>query len=98
MSDEHRKAIQEKVIPQLEKIAASDATSTMWKAPDLHFPIDVLLEEITAAGFEVDDDSFDTNGWQWDWWIKMEKNGSRYTLSGSGWYGGLKFYVSEEAI
>lgn len=38
----------------------------------------------------------DTNGWQMDWWEDYTHNGIKYTLSGSGWYGGISFYKSEE--
>jgi hypothetical protein len=43
------------------------------------------LEELGAE----ESDDFDTNGWQYDYWIKLEYNGKKYCLSGSGYYGNL---------
>lgn len=39
-----------------------------------------ILED--DLGFEEVD--FDTNGWQWDFWITMRKDGVGYAISGTG--------------
>jgi hypothetical protein len=36
-------------------------------------------------------DLMNTNGWQWDFWIELEYNKEKYTLSGSGFYGEMIF-------
>lgn len=49
-----------------------------------------LLRECLIEGLyhhTWDDDSFDTNGWQWDYWHNFSINGHLYTASGSGYYG-----------
>ena len=47
-------------------------------------PADVQ-EYITSIGGELDD--FETNGWQWDYWVKVKIGESNYMLSGDGYYG-----------
>ena len=32
---------------------------------------------------------FETNGWDWDYWIHVEHGGHHYTVAGSGYYGGV---------
>lgn len=44
-----------------------------------------------SLGAEDLKDKFETNGWQWDFWQYYELNGQQYMLSGSGYYGDLKF-------
>lgn len=38
----------------------------------------------------------DTNGWDYDFWITYIINEEKYVISGSGYYGNLKFYKDEE--
>lgn len=92
MYEAYAKAIQEQVIPHMELVTKTTET---WKAK-LHFPAGALVQEAEKAGFTTHQDDMSTNGWQWDWWIDMEKDGVRYTLGGSGYYGGLQFFLSEE--
>lgn len=33
----------------------------------------------------------DTNGWDWDFWVTYIIEEKKYTLAGSGWYGGISF-------
>lgn len=45
---------------------------------------------LKSLNFEQGD--FDSNGWDWDFWMTYYKDGEKYTLSGSGWYNnGLTF-------
>jgi hypothetical protein len=95
MYEAYSKAIQEQVIPHLNEVCKTKET---WKA-ELHFPVGALVEEAKKDGFTLDDeyrDFLDTNGWQWDWWFNLEKDGEHYTMGGSGYYGGLSFFVKEE--
>lgn len=48
-------------------------------------PIANALEKLGAT---VDHDNFDTNGWQWDWWLPAKYQGKKISLSGCGYYGG----------
>ena len=37
--------------------------------------------------------NFDSNGWDWDFWMEYFKGDKKFILSGSGWYNnGLSFY------
>ena len=37
--------------------------------------------------------NFDSNGWDFDFWMEYFKDGKKFTLSGNGWYNnGLSFY------
>ena len=92
MYDIYEKSIQKEVIPHMEEVCKTKQT---WKGK-LHFPVGALVQEAEKAGFTVHQDDMSTNGWQWDWWIDMEKDGERYTLGGSGYYGGIRFFVAEE--
>jgi hypothetical protein len=72
-----------------------------WSDEKLHHPagaiIDAVLtikgmaKNITGEGRK----GFDTNGWQWDWWQQFTYEGKDYTLSGSGYYGGHSFHLSD---
>ena len=86
-------SIQDQVIPHIEAAAASGEG---WLDKSAHFPVDALFTELDGAGFNVNIETFGTNGWQWDWWVTVEKGGKKYTLGGSGYNGGLAFYEYEE--
>ena len=51
---------------------------------------DVIDTYLKSEGLEQG--NFDSNGWDWDFWMEYQKGGKKYTLSGSGWYNtGLSF-------
>lgn len=62
------------------------------KNPDMKEYIDFSEKQISPSqlkdilendlGFEEVD--FDTNGWQWDFWITMRKDGVDYMIAGTG--------------
>ena len=37
------------------------------------------------------DKEFETNGWQWDYWVECYYKGTVYQISGSGYYGNCRF-------
>lgn len=40
--------------------------------------------------------NFDSNGWDWDFWMEYYKENKKFILAGSGWYNnGLSFYSEE---
>lgn len=47
-----------------------------------------VIEHIESLG-GLRDTPFETNGWQWDYWIRVEHGDHEYTVSGSGFYGGV---------
>jgi hypothetical protein len=88
----------------LPKIQAVLDTGTPFEDEQLHMPVEAIVNGIlsipgvTRKKFEdarYGIDGFDTNGWQWDWWQHFTHNGKEYTLSGSGYYGGHSFQLSD---
>jgi len=51
-----------------------------------HSTLSDIMNHLEANGF-IDNEDMDTNGWQWDFWRTVRKNGTHYQLSGSGYYG-----------
>jgi len=86
-------AVRTHVLPEINKVVSGELEK--WKS-ELHFSVDLLFKAMEADGFEVDRDSMETNGWQWDWWMEVKKDGKPFTIGGSGFYGGLSFYPSEK--
>jgi hypothetical protein len=89
------------LLPNIKRVLETGET---WKDDQLHHPVDAIVSAIlTIPGMarkSVDGGSygiegFDTNGWQWDWWQHFTHGDKEYTLSGSGYYGGHKFHVSD---
>jgi hypothetical protein len=53
---------------------------------DTMFPMDDFKEIMDELGFE-ENDTFDTNGWQVDFWWEFKKEDKVFTLGGSWYYG-----------
>jgi hypothetical protein len=53
-----------------------------------------VVSILNCMGANVDED-FDTNGWQYDYWIKFTFKDRRYQVSGSGYYGNMVISESE---
>ncbi|HSE99857.1 MAG TPA: hypothetical protein VLA48_03090 [Nitrososphaeraceae archaeon] len=50
-------------------------------------------EYLKSESCEQED--FDSNGWNWDFWMTYSKDDKKFTLSGGGWYNnGLTFSVT----
>jgi hypothetical protein len=49
----------------------------------------LAISILESLGADVSDD-MDTNGWQYDYWIKFTYNGNKYCISGGGYYGTLE--------
>ena len=48
-------------------------------------PPGTIVAELEILGWERTE--FDTNGWQWDYWITMSKGPVNIQISGCGYYG-----------
>lgn len=77
-------------------------TGKPWKDEKLHHPAGAAIAAVLTIGGmakntteEGNREGFSTNGWQYDWWQEFTHNGKEYTLSGSGYYGGHSFHVSD---
>lgn len=77
----------DKFIPMIKEFIEK-----MKKSPDTKEYIDFYNQQISPSqlkdilendlGFEEVD--FDTNGWQWDFWITMRKDCADYMIAGTG--------------
>jgi len=74
-----------------------------WEDENLHLPAVAIIDAVLSIkgmkkGPDTDDarEGFVTNGWEWDWWQTFIFAGKSYTLSGSGFYGGHSFHLSDE--
>jgi len=87
-------------LPNKEEIKARASVVFFGEAKELdlaseHYPAGALISAIKEIdGVSEVDDGWTCNGWEWDWWREFDCKGVRYTLSGSGYYGGHKLYVS----
>ena len=90
MKQELTKEEKDQVIPNIMRVLE---TGEDWDDVNLHFPVGVLIEALREIdGVDVDEGSFDTNGWAWDWWQSFNYKDKTYTLFGSGWTGGLRCF------
>ena len=77
---------------EIDKVLSGEIKYT--KSNILIAPEDVG-QYLKSVGLEQED--FDSNGWDWDFWMTYSKDSKKYTLSGSGWYNrGLTFSRDEE--
>lgn len=90
------------LLPEIKQVLL---TGKPWEHETLHHPVRAIVSAIlTIRGMEravLEDgdygiEGFATNGWQWDWWQDFNYQGKRYTLSGSGYYGGHSFQLADE--
>jgi len=85
----------------LPKIHSVIDTGKPWEGKQLHYAAGAVIDavlSIPGMKKKASDDAvegFETNGWQWDWWQKFSHKGVDYTLSGSGYYGGHGFHLSD---
>lgn len=49
-----------------------------------------IVSYLEEMGIEVDTDTLDTNGWQYDYWLNFDYLDECYTIFGSGYYGNMK--------
>ena len=92
VKEEQVKAIQKEVLPGLNRVVSGELE--IWRSGH-HFPLGLLLQTLEEDGFDTFLDEMDTNGWQWDYWVNVEKDGKEFTVGGSGYYGGFAFYPKE---
>lgn len=72
---------------EIEKVLRGEFTSTSSNTLISPSEIDIYLK---SEGLEQG--NFDSNGWDWDFWMEYIKGDKKYILSGSGWYNtGLTF-------
>ncbi len=74
---------------EIDKVLKGEFNSTSSDILISPNDIDNYLKE---AGLQQT--NFDSNGWDWDFWMGYRKDEKEYVLSGSGWYNnGLTFSV-----
>ncbi len=95
------KAEQATIIPHIQGVLK---TGMAWNDEGMHHPAGAIIDAVlTIEGVKKSNvfgngngKGFDANGWQWDWWQKFSYKGKKYTLSGSGYYGGHSFSPADE--
>lgn len=79
---------------EIKKEALTEATKLIQKVLDgiedsVQFPFvspDEASQIIEKLG-AIDNEDFDSNGWDWDWWKEFTLGDKEYILGGSGYYG-----------
>jgi len=59
-------------------------------------PTNDVLGILKELGCIIDLDSFETNGWQYDWWCNFGYQEVSYTVCGCGYYGKISIIKIEE--
>jgi hypothetical protein len=73
---------------EIDKVLSGEITVT--NSHVLISPEEVNLY-LQSEGLEQG--NFDSNGWDWDFWMEYFKGDKKFILAGSGWYNkGLSFY------
>lgn len=80
----------------LENIKKVIKTGEGWKDKSAHLPVRNAINWLEEIGIIEADDSFESNGWSWDWWTTLTFDGKNYFLSGSGYDGGLSFELIKD--
>lgn len=89
LTDDEKRQVQDGVRSVL-------AGEKKWDAPELHFPSMAIIQAVVDIEGIIEIGDFETNGWQWDWWQTFLFDGQKFTLSGSGAYGGHSFFLADE--
>ena len=66
-------------------------TGVDWSTKD-SLPVQHVLDILLDVGCTLDEDSFEKNGFQYDWWYKFTYGGRLYTVEGCGFWGGLRIW------
>ena len=82
------KNTQELFLDDVKKVISGEKDKTEGYPLCPQDAIDCLEKKL---GFK-DLDEFDSNGWQYDYWIEVEFGEKEYIISGSGYYGNLHLY------
>lgn len=54
----------------------------------------MIGDHMETLGWEKGE--FDTNGWQYDWWLEFSKGDKSFTASGCGHTGAFNFAATEQ--
>ena len=58
--------------------------------------VENLVRAAEDLGAKILTDEFETNGWQYDYWMPCIFDGKRFILEGSGYYGNGSVYSDED--
>lgn len=62
---------------------------------DYPLSIETIVKYVEDVHNLKDTDEFDTNSWQWDYWMYFEGEQGRFCLSGTGYTATQKFYKDD---
>lgn len=71
--------------------AVLSGKATIFKS--FFIPPELVEDYLVKLGWEKGE--FDTNGWEYDWWLPFTKDGKSFTASGGGFYGNFEFSETE---
>ena len=57
-------------------------------------PNDIIVYIESIGGKNNDD--FETNGWQWDYWLTLTIDNKKYSISGDGYYGDTVYFSLDD--
>ncbi|MEK5036249.1 hypothetical protein MKY96_32890 [Paenibacillus sp. FSL R7-0302] len=83
------------IFPDMEEgiLAVIEGHSDMFESK---FLAPAHVAEHLKDEYGADQGNTDTNGWQWDYWTSYRIHGVQYMLSGSAYFGNLKFFKNED--
>lgn len=55
----------------------------------------ILRKALESVGFEENPESWDTNGWEMDFWINFQKEEKILSVTGSFYYGNIEIRNNE---
>lgn len=96
------KVLTDREIIEQAKVEAFEAMKEMLEGKRVTYEAHLLspymiIDIFDSLNMEYNDD-FETNGWQLDYWFGGTYKDKEIRVSGSGYYGGLSFYLDEEII
>ena len=91
LKTEITKAMEESIAKVLD--GKSEDESLYFIRPD---EASTYLETLGVVQDPCATEWLETNGWQWDFSMALIKGDKKYTLYGSGYYGGVSFMVSDD--
>ena len=71
-----------------------DGTLKKYETEEYEAPANVIKFMVAKRYEQVGE--FETNGWQYDWWLTFAKDGKSFTAFGCGYDGGFMFEPAED--
>ena len=79
---------EKELLEQISKVVEGEIPSFEMDYP---ISIDTITEYLKEKHQLEDTDEFESNGWQWDYWMYYQGEQGRFVLGGVGWYATQSF-------